>query len=182
MNMIDNGFSIVWLSLAQTQAQPEAGATAAPVQQAPRVPGSVGAQNAQTTGTTGATPAGPAGPPPASSGSPFNMIWILMLFLVVMVVMTSMTGRREKKRRESLMSALKKGDRVQTLGGIIGTIIELQDNEVVLRVDEVSNTRIRFARSAVQGVIREGKPLPGSGGAGGGTEVEPKLKSQTAAV
>lgn len=169
MNMTDNSFAIAWLAMAQTeagQAQPE---SAAP-QAAPRVPGSVGSQGAQPA----ATP-----PPGGGQGSPsggFNFIWVLMLFLVMMVVMTSMTGRREKKRREALMTSLKKGDRVQTLGGIIGTIIELHDNEVVLRVDEVSNTRIRFARTAVQGVIREAK------GGGGGSEVEPKLKSQSAAV
>lgn len=175
MNTIDNGFALTWLTLAQTQPEAKpategaAPATPAPTQQAPRVPGAGGSQATQQ-------PVGP-GPGQQPSGSPFNMIWILMIFLVVMVVMTSMTGRREKKRRESLMSALKKGDRVQTLGGIIGTIVELQDNEVVLRVDEVSNTRIRFARTAVQGVLREGKPA-----SGGGSEVEPKLKSQTASV
>lgn len=169
MNMTDNSFAFAWLAVAQTeagQAQPEAPAATS----APRVPGSVGSQGAPP--ATSPPPGGAQGAP----GGGFNFIWILMLFLVMMVVMTSMTGRREKKRREALMTSLKKGDRVQTLGGIIGTIIEMYDNEVVLRVDEVSNTRIRFAKTAVQGVLREARA------GGGGSEVEPKLKSQTAAV
>jgi preprotein translocase subunit YajC len=43
------------------------------------------------------------------------------------------------------------------VGGIIGTVVDLTSTEMVLRVDESSNTRIRFARSAVQQVLREGK-------------------------
>jgi preprotein translocase subunit YajC len=138
---------------------------------APRVPGAIGTGSQQPSGAPVGPPAGGGG----GGGGGGSFIWLLMVFLVVMVVMTSMTGRREKKRREAVMAALKKGDRVQTLGGIIGTIIELSDNEAVLRVDEVSNTRIRFARTAIQGVLREAKPGPGG-------EVEAKLKPQSATV
>lgn len=167
--------AIVWLAFAQTQPE----AAPPPAAQAPRVPGSVGtsSQPGSPTGPgngAGGGGGGGGGPPPG-----FNMIWIILAFVIAMVIMTSMTGRREKRRRETLMSSLKKGDQVQTLGGIIGTIVEIHDNDVILRVDEVSNTRIRFARSAVQGVLRESKS---SGSGGGGTEVEPKLKSQTASV
>jgi preprotein translocase subunit YajC len=156
------------------QGEPETAAPAPATTGAPRVPGAIGTGTQQPSGAPSGAPPGPAG---GGGGGPGggSFIWLLMLFLVVMVVMTSMTGRREKKRREAVMAALKKGDRVQTLGGIIGTIVELQDNEVVLRVDEVSNTRIRFARTAVQGVLREGKPGPGG-------EVEAKLSPQTSNV
>jgi preprotein translocase subunit YajC len=71
--------------------------------------------------------------------------------------MTTMAGRKEKKKRAQMLSGVKRGDRVQTIGGEIGSIVELSDTEMVLRVDEASNTRIRFARSALQQVLREGK-------------------------
>jgi preprotein translocase subunit YajC len=55
-----------------------------------------------------------------------------------------------------MMASLKKQDKVQMIGGEIGTIAELTDDEVVLRVEE---GRIRFARSAVQAVLAsKGKP------------------------
>jgi preprotein translocase subunit YajC len=47
-------------------------------------------------------------------------------------------GRKEKKKRAALMASLKKHDKVQTVGGIIGTVVELTAEEVVLRVDETS--------------------------------------------
>lgn len=104
-----------------------------------------------------------------------NPIFLIAFALVAMVVVTSMTGRKEKKRRAQLMSSIKKHDKVQTLAGIIGTIVELGDTEVVLRVDEVSNTRIRFARSAIQGVVKEAKEDPKQA-------VEAKPKAEKTAV
>ncbi len=77
--------------------------------------------------------------------------------LVFMMVTSMMSGRKEKKKRAEMMSSLKKRDRVQTVGGIIGTIVELKGDEIVLKVDEGSNTRIRFARTAVQSVVKYGR-------------------------
>jgi preprotein translocase subunit YajC len=81
----------------------------------------------------------------------------LLLVMVVFILMTTMAGRKEKKRRAALLSSVKRGDRVQTVGGEIGTVVDLTDTEMTLRVDEVTNTRIRFTRSALQQVLKEGK-------------------------
>lgn len=104
----------------------------------------------------GATPAGaqPA-PRPAGGFDPFFMIVIFAL-LAMMIVTSILGARRDKKRREELMGNLGSGDRVQTIGGLLGTIIEVKDDEVLLRVDENTNTRIAFAKSAVQQVLRKG--------------------------
>ena len=61
--------------------------------------------------------------------------------------------RKEKKRRAELLSAIKKGDRVQTVGGAIGTVTDIRDNDITVRVDDNTGTRIRFARSAVQTIL-----------------------------
>ena len=84
-----------------------------------------------------------------------GFFWILILALVVMMVMTTLGQRRERKKRQAMIEALKKGDRVQTVGGILGSVVEVRDSEVVVKVDENSNTRLRFARSAVQSVVEE---------------------------
>jgi preprotein translocase subunit YajC len=54
-----------------------------------------------------------------------------------------------------MLSALKRHDRVQTIGGVIGAVVEVKDDEVVLKVDETNNIKMRFARSAVQQIIAE---------------------------
>ena len=102
------------------------------------------------TPTTG-QPSG-ATPPPAS---PFgSMLPLLLLGVFVFFIFTMISGeRKNKKKRAQMMSALKRHDRVQTVGGIIGVVTDIRDDEVTLRVDEASKTRIRFAKSAIQQVL-----------------------------
>ncbi len=50
---------------------------------------------------------------------------------------------------------------MQTVGGVIGAIVEIKPDFVVLKVDESSNTRITFARSSVQQVLSsQGEEAP----------------------
>ncbi len=126
---------------------------------------------AQSGNPTQGTPTGaPGGTPQQSPGlfsGPFMLV--LLLFLVVMIISSMMTQRRERRRREQLLAGISKFDRVQTIGGIIGTVQEVRGDEVVLKVDENSNTRIRFARSAIQQVIKSaGSPASGAETAGDG--------------
>lgn len=74
-----------------------------------------------------------------------------------------------KKKREELNNSLGKGDTVQTIGGIIGEVVEMGDNDLVLKVVD---GRIRFAKSAVQGIL---KSKGDKSEAKVDTTVEPKL-------
>jgi len=84
----------------------------------------------------------------------------MVVVMGVFLLMMTMTGRKDKKKRAELMAALKKHDRVMTTGGMIGTIVEINDEEVVLRVEE---GRVRFARSAIQTVVSPSKSKSESG-------------------
>jgi preprotein translocase subunit YajC len=107
-------------------------------------------------GTTTATPR-----QPGFFDSP--MFLILMLMVVGLIVMSSMGQRRERKKREALINAIKKHDRVQTIGGVIGSVVEIKPDYVVLKVDESSNTRITFSRSAIAQVLTAAPESAGSG-------------------
>jgi len=48
-----------------------------------------------------------------------------------------------------MVQSLQKNDKVQTIGGIIGTIVDIKDNEITLKVDESNNTKIKILRSAI---------------------------------
>ena len=114
-----------------------------------------------TTATTTAAGTVPAGTGPSAvvrrpTQDPFGMIWMLIPFLVIMVLVSVMGSRRDKKKRNALMSSIKKHDEVQTTGGIIGSVVELKDDTVVLKIDENSNVRMTFAKSAIVQVISSG--------------------------
>ena len=100
---------------------------------------------------------GGAGQSGSSSPLSGSFMFIVIGMVVVMLIITSMGPRRERKRREAMLSAISKHDRVQTVGGVIGSIVELKPDFVVLKVDESSNTRITFARSSIQQVLSSSK-------------------------
>ncbi len=120
----------------------------------------------------GAVPAGPgealtgaealpggASPP---RGDPFGggFFPLLIVLLVAMVLLPLVGQRRDRKKKMALLAAIKKHDRVQTIGGVIGSIVEIKPDTVVLKVDENSNTRITFARSAIQQVLTSAPETP----------------------
>ena len=81
------------------------------------------------------------------------LILMLIPMVVLMFVFSAYGQRKEKKKRDALLSSIKKHDRVRTIGGVIGSIIEVKTDTVVLKVDESSNARMTFSRDAVQQVI-----------------------------
>ncbi len=100
---------------------------------------------------------GAAGPP--QGVFPPQMLLLIGGFFLLMIVMTSMTTRKEKKQLTHMLGSLAKHDKVMTNGGIIGVITDVRDDEIVLKVDESTNTRIRFSKAAVKTVLRKvGEP------------------------
>lgn len=137
--------------------QAEGGFSLAQVPSAPPVAGTNSQQAQQpATGESGA-PVGPSGQPQQTAPSPFGggqFLFILLALMLFMIMMSVFSGRKEKRRRQDMLSTLSRHDRVLMAGGMIGTIVELKDDEVVLKVDESNNTRIHFSRSAVQSVLK----------------------------
>ena len=54
-----------------------------------------------------------------------------------------------------MVKALGKNDRVKTIGGIIGTIVDIRDNEITLKIEESNNTKIKVVPSAIGGKIEK---------------------------
>ena len=59
--------------------------------------------------------------------------------------------QKKQKTRNAMLSALKKGDKIVTIGGLHGTIMEITDDTVVLRVNDV--TKMTFDRSSISHVV-----------------------------
>ena len=107
------------------------------------------------------SPAGPAGPAkPTSSPLGGGFIIALMLAMVVFMIMSSRSQKkREQRKREEMYARMAKNDRVLTIGGVLGTVISVKDNEVVVKVDESTNTKMTFLKSAIQRVVTDDSDL-----------------------
>ncbi|MCF0174746.1 MAG: preprotein translocase subunit YajC [Bacteroidales bacterium] len=81
-------------------------------------------------------------------GGGWTMWVMLILIFVVMYFFMIRPQRKQQKEAEQFRNSLQAGDKVVTIGGIFGTIREVNDNTVLLTVD--NGVTIRVAKSAVQ--------------------------------
>ena len=95
------------------------------------------------------------GAPPAEGQSP----WLSFMPLVAIVAIFYFLILRPQKKRQNetqkMLSALKKGDRIVTAGGIHGVIQSVKDSTVIVKVDE--NVKLEFNRASISGVISQAK-------------------------
>lgn len=116
----------------------------------------------QTTGTGAPGGPAPAGATPASpSFGGSNMLLVFAVVMGMMILMQVLSARKEKKRRETLMSGLSKGDRVVTMGGVMGDVAELGEDSVVIRLED---GRMRVSRAAIQSIVPSREHVKSGGG------------------
>lgn len=80
-----------------------------------------------------------------------SMLPMLIMLAAVFAVFYFMMIRPEKKRKqeaEDLRNALKKGDNITTIGGIVGTIVAIKDDEITIETGE-DLVRIQLKKWAV---------------------------------
>ena len=92
-------------------------------------------------------------------GGGFGMMIGLMIAMGVFFFVTTRGQRREKKRRQEMLDGMAKNDRVMTIGGIVGTIVSVKEKEVVVKVDESTNTKMTFSKRAIQQLIDDDSDL-----------------------
>ncbi len=105
------------------------------------------------------------GAPPAGglqqllSGPWVPLIMVMVLFYLLMI----RPERRKRAELTRMRDELKKNDRIVTIGGIFGTVVNASkgSDEVTIKVDESNNTRLRIQRGAIAHVLSgDGSPPP----------------------
>ncbi len=97
----------------------------------------------------------PSRPPPSGLEIFLTQFAPFLLIIGVFWFLMARGRSRERARYEQMLNSLKKGDRVQTIGGVLGTVVDVRDHEVVVKVDETTNTKVRFVKSAIREVLQE---------------------------
>jgi preprotein translocase subunit YajC len=78
------------------------------------------------------------------------MIFIIFAIFYFLLIRPQQVQRRQHEKR---LKTLKKGDRVLTTGGILGTIIGVKDNIAVVKIAE--NVKVEVQKSAITAVLEE---------------------------
>ncbi len=81
-----------------------------------------------------------------------NLLPIIIIFFIFYIIVI-LPQQRKLKQHEKMLSQLKKGDNVLLSSGIYGTIVNIKDNVVEVKISE--NTKINVLKSAVSQIINE---------------------------
>ena len=85
-----------------------------------------------------------------------SMVTTLITFGVIILIFYFLIIRPQKKRdkeAKDMIAAIKKGDKIVTIGGIRGTVAVVKDTTVIIKVDD--NTRIEFNKNAISAVLNK---------------------------
>jgi preprotein translocase subunit YajC len=91
-----------------------------------------------------------AGPARDGEANPFASLIMMGLIFAIFYFVLILPMRRRQKKLEELVRGLKTGDRVVLNSGILGTIVGVEGDAFLLRVDD--KTRIKILKSAVSGL------------------------------
>ena len=137
----------MWI-IAQTDADP--------------APSRVGSEPVTDQGTEATTQVPDSNEPGPSPGPPPGRFPIQFIFLGLMIVVFYLFilrgPRKQQQKHKQMVQSLAKNDRVRTIGGILGTVVEVRGDEVTLKIDESNNTKIKISTSAIgKNLTQEGK-------------------------
>jgi preprotein translocase subunit YajC len=107
-------------------------------------------------------PAEGSGGPAYLQFLPIVIIFVLFYFILIR------PQRRQQKEREALLGQIKKDDHVVTSGGLFGIVHKANEKDVILKIDEKNDVRVRVLRTAIVDIVKV------SGAANEEAKAEPK--------
>lgn len=82
-----------------------------------------------------------------------SMVPMMLIMFVIIYLFMILPEQKKNKARQAMMSSLKKGDKVITTAGIHGTVGNVKDNSVMLKVAD--NTIMEFTKSAITTILND---------------------------
>ena len=89
----------------------------------------------------------------ANQGNPMMQFLPLMVIMfAVMYFLIIRPQKQKEKKRQEMISNVRKQDRIVTAGGVHGICVSVKENEVVVRVDDSKDVKIKIDKSALTSV------------------------------
>lgn len=89
----------------------------------------------------------------STTGGFISTAAMMVLLIVIFYFFLIRPQNKKQKETEKMLAALKKGDKVVTIGGIHGVVSSLKEKTAIVKVDD--NVKMEFSRSAISGIENE---------------------------
>ena len=89
----------------------------------------------------------------AKAGNPMMQFLPLMVIMfAVMYFLIIRPQKQKEKKRQEMISNVRKQDRIVTAGGVHGVVVSAKENEVIVRVDDAKDVKLKVDKSALTSV------------------------------
>ena len=89
----------------------------------------------------------------AKTGNPMMQFLPLMIIMfAVMYFLIIRPQKQKEKKRQEMISNVRKQDRIVTAGGVHGVVVSAKENEVIVRIDDAKDVKIKVDKSALTSV------------------------------
>ncbi|MBC8550474.1 MAG: preprotein translocase subunit YajC [Candidatus Brocadiales bacterium] len=89
----------------------------------------------------------------AKAGNPMMQFLPLMVIMfAVMYFLIIRPQKQKEKKRQEMISNVRKQDKIVTAGGVHGVVVSVKENEVIVRVDDAKDVKIKVDKSALTSV------------------------------
>jgi len=95
----------------------------------------------------------------SAGGGGLSQILILVVFVAIFYFMLIRPQQRKEKERRGMIETLKSGDRILFSGGIIGTVTNVKDQILVVKIAD--NVKVEVVRAAVSRVLDKDEKIAG---------------------
>jgi preprotein translocase subunit YajC len=84
-----------------------------------------------------------------------SIYWIFFVLLIAMTGWMFWQQSRQQRARRQIQNSVSTGDKVVTMGGMIGTVEDVRETELTLKIAD--GVKIRVLKSAIGGKYQEGQ-------------------------
>lgn len=92
----------------------------------------------------------------AKQGNPMmQFLPLLIIMFAIMYFLIIRPQKQKEKKRLEMISNVRKQDKIVTTGGVHGVVVSVKENEVVIRVDDAKDVKLRIDKSAITSVTAQ---------------------------
>ncbi len=77
---------------------------------------------------------------------------LMVIMFAVMYFLIIRPQKQKEKKRQQMITNVRKQDRIVTAGGVHGVVVSVKENEVIVRIDDAKDVKIKVDKSALTSV------------------------------
>ena len=92
---------------------------------------------------------------PQGGGMASGQLIMIVAMFVIMYFLLFRGPRKQQKEQAKMRSSIQKNDKILTIGGIYGTVLDVKDNEITIKIDESTNTKMKISLNAIASKVEK---------------------------